>query len=714
VLISCLTAVALAWSVAPVALAASTGGELLGGAPPARRLQLVFPLKVDGAGLERFTQAVSTPGSPLYGQYESIPTLARRFGSSLATRRLVIDYLRAHGASNVRMDATGLFTDATMNAGLAERLFAAPLMGFRADDGSRYIAPTSAVHVPPVLAGAVQSVVGLDTQPLMAGPGRSRDRTLAHAAQSSALPRTGTPSGCAAGQDTGGFTPNQYLTAYDYSPLQQAGYLGQGERVALIEIDGVDTNDVATFAQCFGLPMPRLSQHLVGLSKSPAPTGESTADIDLVDAAAPDLSAIDVYEISGEPAAFLKMLTAPLQNRANRPQVISMSLGVCEGTLEQAVSGRAVGNADFVLAEEIASGITVLASSGDSGSTACYGSSGVPVDQAAVNFPASSPYVVAVGGTNLELTSANQIADQVVWNDEPAANGAGGGGFSWIFKRPQWQSPPPTSVGKLAGSSVPARAIPDVAMLADAFPGYALYCSTPDCAGAAPWRHSGGTSAATPLLAGGLALVDQYLHSRQRPQIGQLDPLFYYFGNSSDRSYIFDDVTSGSNDIGPYLPGGGGKPAGCCSAGPGYDEASGWGSVDIARLASLLVEALPDVHLHVNVSFPAHQHPVKAKRIAWNVSCSSACTIRTGVSFFIGRSLAFAASTNQPLYLSAARSVGFGIALTRKDQTKLRSALRKHRRVIAEAIGEAFNPSYTVSGVDFFSKRASRQLKITS
>ena len=130
-----------------------------------------MPLKTDKAGLTRFATAVSTPGSPQYGQYESIPTLVRRFGAPAGERAQVLSYLRGTGATGVKIDGTGLYADATMSVGLAQRLFGGDLANFRTANASaeRFVAPTTPARIPAGLAGAVTGVVGLDTRPLTSG-----------------------------------------------------------------------------------------------------------------------------------------------------------------------------------------------------------------------------------------------------------------------------------------------------------------------------------------------------------------------------------------------------------------------------------------------------------------------------------------------------------------------------------------------------------------
>src|SRR5205085_3950137 len=123
-----------------------------------------------------------------------------------------------------------------------------------------------------------------------------------------------------------------------FDPLHNAGINGQGERVALIEIDGFAYSDINAFAQCFHLgPLPVLNGFGVGVQHKLAPGGEATLDVEVLDAAAPDLKAIDVYETNANAANTLRALTAPLQSPGHRPQVISASLGLCEPAVLSAV-----------------------------------------------------------------------------------------------------------------------------------------------------------------------------------------------------------------------------------------------------------------------------------------------------------------------------------------------------------------------------------------
>ncbi len=414
---------------APAALAAGpiAGAARVGSAPAQQPLTVVLPLTVNQRGLAAFATAVSTPGSSQYGHYASMSTLARRFGAGSAVRTRVISFLRRAGATDVAADRTGLYVSATLSVGRAQRLFGAQLSSFRTDTKSgvaRFVAPESATHVPGPLAGDVTGVVGLDTQPLAPAPAPTptssgdNESTSLHALSSSDrsdlgsayLPRSGTASGCAAGRPkSGGFTPNQYLTAYGMSSLHSRGFTGTGERVALLEIDGFKLTDVQTFDRCFGLPTPHVKLFGVGIRKALAPGGESTLDLEVLSAAAPRLSDVDVYESSAVATAVLKSLFDAIESPTQRPDVVSASLGGCESDNLRALGNRGIGLYETAFEAAAATGISVLAASGDDGSSTCVNGQGNPTRKLSVSFPASSPFVTAVGGTNIKLNSANQI-----------------------------------------------------------------------------------------------------------------------------------------------------------------------------------------------------------------------------------------------------------------------------------------------------------------
>ncbi len=675
----------------------------VGRAVSTRTIALEFPLAVNQRGLARFAAAVSTPGSPQYGRYASIPWLSRHFGASAVTRGRALAWLRAHGARQVRVDGTGLFADATMRVGRADRLFGTSLARFHSDATSTsgaydFLAPASRARVPRALHRAVTGVIGLDTRRLSnMGPvrasGAARGRAYRSAAQarfarqvtpapsSGYSARSGTPAGCAQAIAGPGFTPNQYLDAYGYQPLQALGLAGQGERVALIEIDGFRTSDVKAFAACYGLVAPPIDAFRVRIPHPLAPGGEATLDLELLDAAAPGLKEIDVYESQATASDVLRALTDALATRGRKPDVISASLGTCEADVRAAIGTAGVETVEQTLQLAAATGVSVLAASGDSGSTGCLTSRGAPLDTLGVDFPASSPWVTGVGGTNLTLSTANTMADpvanQVVWNDEPTLAGAGGGGTS-LFPRPSYQTGFQTSS---------RREVPDVSMLADPLPGYEIYCTaTTNCVSTSqpnPWIAFGGTSAATPLLAGGLALIDQDLRVHGQEDIGFVNPLLYATDHSAAAATTLSDVISGSNDISAQLFG---RPLGCCAARTGYDEASGLGSVNLSGLDAV-ARARVAKQVVVGLTVPSQPRAIDSGHLLATVSCTSECLMGAYAQIQIGTSTKSFNAYSTAYELISKRRRTIEIPLGGSTRTAVTAALGRHQRVVATIHG---------------------------
>jgi subtilase family serine protease len=242
--------------------------------------------------------------------------------------------------------------------------------------------------------------------------------------------------------------------------------------------------------------------------------------------------------------------------------VITQSFGATEQTFPSAASIYALRSA-FINARR--HDVTVLGSSGDSGATD-YELDGSTLYPFAVNsWPSSDPLVTSVGGTQLTLDGAgNRLTPDVVWND---GYGAGGGGVSSVFSRPDFQD----RVRSVVGHS---RGTPDISMSAAVDGGVVVYLSFD--APNAGWYIVGGTSEASPLFSGIVAIADQAAHHR----LGWINPALY--SRTVSRSSGVVDVTSGDISFaGVTGP----------SAGPGYDLASGWGTVDAPAFVRALVRA---------------------------------------------------------------------------------------------------------------------------
>lgn len=340
--------------------------------------------------------------------------------------------------------------------------------------------------------------------------------------------------------------------------------------MALVEGSRFEQSNIDTFTECFGITDPvkpdvvQLGGGTLGVS------GEPFLDIEIVLTIAPGLSGLYVFQAElNSLADWVTLFAAPLNpgNTDGVPvQILSASLGNCEIHW-----GRpAIRMLEYVFMSGAASGVHEFISAGDSGSSTCYHHD-KKTKTISAEYPASSRYVTGVGGANLALNTDNTIMGEGVWNDRdfpPPYNkklGAGGGGKSEFLERPSWQ------VGTHVGGS--RRTTPDVAFFADPFPGYVINDSQRG------WFDDGGTSAATPFFAASMALVLQAA-GEKNVTLDLTYRMIYDLANSDAYDEVFQDIVIGNNDL---------FDVGCCTAGPGYDMASGWGSLNISSLAQVVL-----------------------------------------------------------------------------------------------------------------------------
>jgi subtilase family serine protease len=438
------------------------------------------------------------------------------------------------------------------------------------------------------MSGNVDTVAGVRVELNSSASSVTMSRAVARAADAAGgtPTRTGTiDPGCATTQfpsavtASAGLFPNQILSAYGIAPLQASGLLGQGTNVAIVGAGPTVSNDLTTFRNCFGFAGTSLQIHN---SQNLKPILESSLDSQVIAMVAPRVSQFDLWVHSinessddGDVLGFLQMLAQPIQAAAGGtplPNVISVSYGVCEPQVSPFTASRTI--VERQLAATAALGITTVVAAGDAGSSSC--AHGVPANQLtsadearAASWPATSPWVLAVGGTNVTLNADNSIASSGVWNDTQYGfpyqkTSGGGGGASTFVTRPWWQPAIP--------SQSKYRMVPDVAAFADEAPGYAIVCSSDvkSCPSSPAQTISfvGGTSAAAPLVAGMIALWDQQARQTGAPRPGFVPPLLYAIAKQAPSSFL--DIAGGNNTIFGGVN--------CCSAGAGFDLASGNGS----------------------------------------------------------------------------------------------------------------------------------------
>ena len=580
------------------------GLKKAGGASTSLKLPLQIGLIANNSGIQSAAKKASNPKSDSYGKYPSLSTLQSKWGAKSSVRNGVKNAFKSQGVT-AKIDVTHLRAWATVSIGKAQKMFGTKWAVYHTSTGNQLVAlPVNTPKLPKGMKGNVDVVAGMrlivnhaSSSGHVGPPHKRVPASSAAAPYDGGTPtRTGTvgPSCLATTQpsvlaSSEGLFPNQILDAYGIAPLQAAGLRGQGVRLAIVGEAPTPSADVNQFRNCFGVQGTSLKVHNGSGIK---PIIESSLDAMVVSMVAPQLDRFDLWvqplsESSDDASVlgFLKLLAAPLQattNGAPLPNVVSVSYGECESDVSPYSASRTL--VERTLAAESALGITVVVAAGDTGSSAC--ARGVSPNKLTsadkkpqLSWPASSPYVLAVGGTNLTLNPDNSIASTGPWNDTvyPApfkATAGGGGGQSTFEPRPWWQ--PSQS---FANSS--KRMVPDIAAFADESPGYAIVCSSgvKGCPNSPQQGITfvGGTSAATPLVAGMIALWTQQAKQQGLARPGFVPPMIYARAKSNPGAFI--DITQGTN----ALFGGS-----CCPARPGYDLATGLGSPMANQIAALL------------------------------------------------------------------------------------------------------------------------------
>jgi subtilase family serine protease len=412
-----------------------------------------------------------------------------------------------------------------------------------------------------------------------------------------------TEADCVASFTVPCYDPPQIETAYNEQPLFSHGITGKGETIVIVDSFGSPTiqSDLATFDSQFGLPAPPSFKVIQPAGAVPPydPTnsamvswaGETTLDVEWSHTIAPGANILlvetPVAETEGV-AGFPQIVEA--ENYVinhHLGQVISQSLDATEQTFPSAASIQHLRSA-YVNA--LVHHVTVLAASGDTGASNYSNVAGTLLyTHPVVGWPASDPLVTGVGGTQLSLNSSGQrTAPDQVWNDtyntslqEVFFGDAGpnplatGGGKSAVFSRPWYQN----GVANVVGRS---RGVPDIAMsgacsgLVDTYQSFG--------GEAAGWYVVCGTSEASPLFAGIVALTDQVA----RHPVGFINPALYAL--SAERAPGLVDITHGNNTVG-FTQNGTLYTVQGYSAGRGYDLASGVGTVNAALFVPELARA---------------------------------------------------------------------------------------------------------------------------
>ena len=551
--------------------------------------------------LRRYLDELQNPSSSTFHKFLTPEQYAERFGLSAPDLNKIRAWLESYGFQVRYMSRSRTWIAFQGTADQVERAFAAQVHRYR-DQGQIRYANTRTLSIPAGLDGIVTGIGGLDNFPT-----ESDIRYVPNYNNSDGSHR---------------LAPGDLAAIYDIASLYQEGIDGTGQTIAIVGESRLNLSDVAAFRARFNLPANVPQTLLVPGFPDPGMNSaaiEAALDVEWSGAVARNASILYVYTF--DPYIALQYVVD--QNLA---PVVSASFSF-RGRCEQAQNPGTIAFYQQLAQQASAQGITWVNSSGDAGAAGCD-PNGYPISQngAAVRFPASIPEVTAAGGTQFDElagggpywsaqndangASALSYIPERAWNEAAPdeALWAGGGGASVVFPKPAWQ----------AGPGVPDdgyRDVPDVALASSgSHDGYLITF-------AGSTLITGGTSAAAPVFAGMLALINQYLTSsgtQSQPGLGNVNPMLYRLAQKVPQA--FHDVAAGDNIVPCAAPS---CPAGVAGyrAGAGYDLATGLGSPDLHALVhqwptQLATGSQISVSLSQN---PVYQHAPDRAGFSWTL-----------------------------------------------------------------------------------------------
>jgi hypothetical protein len=560
---------------------------------PISRMTLTFRLSPEQqADLAALVAAQQDKSSPFYHQWLTPEQVGARFGLSQGDLDQVTAWLQSRGLTVFDTPATRMYVAFSGTAAQVESAFRTELHNYALNGDVRYANATEPA-IPAALSGVTTGLHGLNNFRI-----KPRARRLQKNFTSSV-------------SGNHFLTPGDIATIYNLNPLYAANIDGTGQSIAIVGQTDIQTSDVAAFRSLSGLPASTPTVVLVPGSPDPGfqvNTGDyDEAMLDLEWSGGIARKASIVYVNSDD--VFDSAIYAINSNQA---PVVSMSYGACENFWVSADINTL--NTAAQVANTL--GITFVAAAGDSDAADCDNNGSTAQVSAtrgpAVDFPGSSPFVTAIGGTTFNegsnpsqywksatssadvISSANSYIPEVAWNDTNPTDGiiGTGGGASALFGKPSWQ----------VGTGVPndgRRDLPDISFAASPNHDGYLVCAADQgvCLGSS-FRDSsgnlfvvGGTSVGTPMFAGVVALINQKTGNRQ----GNVNPILYELAQYSPAA--FHDITSGNNIVN-CTSGSTGCPSSGqfgFSAGVGYDQVTGLGSLDVNAVVNGWLSGAPTI-----------------------------------------------------------------------------------------------------------------------
>ena len=536
--------------------------------------------------------------SSQFQQWLSPESFAERFGLSQNDITKVVAWLEAQGFKVTQVARGRDWISFSGTAAQVRAAFQTEIHNY-ALHGQTYFANASEPAVPVAMADVVLGFHGLDNYPL-------HPRGVFRHAPAEIQPNfTSSITGNTF------VSPADFAIIYDVQDLYSAGIDGAGQSIAVVGQTDLYNNgsDIAAFRSVSGLlPNPPHVILIPGATDPGVVTGdidEASLDVEWSGAVARNAT---IYYVNGGSSGVLSAFQYAVDNKT--APVISISYGNCEAAWQQSGGLQTMEN---LFQRASSQGQTVVVASGDSGAADCDHSSNpnspltIATQGLAFDFPASSPYVTGMGGSEFNegsgnywqaatsatgdiLISALSYIPEMAWNDTSSALNSshqilgGGGGVSAVFPKPTWQT----------GTGVPNdsfRDVPDISLNSSSIHDPYLICSRGSCVNG--YRDTdqaltvaGGTSVAAPAFAGIVALINQKMNTPGGQ--GNVNPTLYSMAGTSPAA--FHDITTGNNIVPCQVAT---ADTGCPAsgqmgyrAGAGYDQASGLGSIDAFNLVS--------------------------------------------------------------------------------------------------------------------------------
>lgn len=526
------------------------------------------------ADLDQLLAQQQDPSSPNYHRWLTPEIYADRFGVSQGDLSQVVAWLRQQHLTVAAVARGRNWVAFSGAARDVESAFGTEIHHYQVD-GEMHFANVAEPSIPAAFDPVVSEIHGLNDFRL-----RPAVRPARQIFPNPAQPNYNSSKGGAHL-----LAPDDVSAIYNIQPLYDSGIDGSGQKVVVVGQTQIKLSDIQQFRSYFNLSANDPQIILVPNTTDPGivqgDLEEADLDLELSGAVARNATIIYVYSDDVE-------ISAQYAIDQNLAPVLSMSYGLCE-----AQTSTSDAHTQQTWARQAnAQGITWIAASGDAGAADCVGSSSRTSFGLAVDMPGSLPEVTGIGGTEFKEGSGNfwsktnsanhasalSYIPETAWNDS-ALDGspfASGGGASAYFSKPSWQ----------VGLGVPndgARDVPDVSLSGSADHDAFLYYSGGSLQGV------GGTSVGAPSFAGMIALLNQYLiakGSQVSAGLGNINPRLYTLAQTM--SNAFHDITTGDNLVNPCPP----RSRTCTptpvgfTAGTGYDQVTGLGSVDTYNLVT--------------------------------------------------------------------------------------------------------------------------------